>query len=187
MDLENLDFCKSALKDCHHIYHLASRAYGVGYSNSHHLEMLLHNEKITNNLLEALKSSSNIERLLVTSSSCVYDDQGPDLIPELPVFLNYPEQVNRGYGWANSRSKAKLLCDEIGIQLIILRPFNIYGERYKWRGDYSQAMPMLIFKMLSNKNINVWGSGNQKEIICMLMIVQLYLKNCLIYITRNNL
>ena len=98
-NLENFDFCKKAFYKCDHVYHLASRAFGIGYSNNHHLEMLLHNEKVTNNLIECLRFS-NIERLLVTSSSCVYDDNGPDIIPELPVFINNPEKANKGYGWA---------------------------------------------------------------------------------------
>ena len=37
-----------------HIYHLASRAYGIGFSEKS-LNLLLHNETITNNLLEVFK------------------------------------------------------------------------------------------------------------------------------------
>ena len=51
-NLENFDFCKKAFYKCDHVYHLASRAFGIGYNN--HLETLLHNEKITNNLIDCL-------------------------------------------------------------------------------------------------------------------------------------
>ena len=162
-NLENFDFCKKAFYKCDHVYHLASRAFGIGYNN--HLETLLHNEKITNNLIDCLRFSDT-ERLLVTSSSCVYDDNGPDVIPELPVFVDSPENANKGYGWAKRflECKTKILSEETGIKSIIVRPFNIYGERYKWRGESSQAIPMLVSKILSNNGVvDVWGSGNQKR------------------------
>ena len=63
------------------IFHLASRAYGIGYSQNNHLMSLIHNEKITNNLLEYFTKKPP-ERLLITSSSCVYSDDGPDIIAE---------------------------------------------------------------------------------------------------------
>ena len=38
----------------------------------------------------------------------------------------------------------------------------------------SQAIPMLVSKILSNNGVvDVWGSGNQKEIIYMQKIVQI--------------
>ena len=35
--------------------------------------------------------------------------------------------------------------------LSIVRPFNIYGDRYKWVGPKSQAIPMLINKVVRSK------------------------------------
>ena len=61
------------------IYHLASRAYGIGYSSKNHIETLLHNEKITNNLVEVF-TESKPENVLIASSSCVYKDGGPDTV-----------------------------------------------------------------------------------------------------------
>ena len=46
----------------------------------------------------------------------------------------------------------------------IVRPFNIYGERYKWVGSYSSAIPMLVKKIMDNNDpIYAWGSGNQRR------------------------
>ena len=92
------------------------------------------------------------ENLMITSSSCVYKDDGPETISERDLFEGNPENVNRGYGWAKRflECKTKILSEETGIKSIIVRPFNIYGERYKWRGEGSQAIPMLVSKILSN-------------------------------------
>ena len=72
---------------------------GVGYSAGNHLGILDHNERITNNLIHVL-SRKPVAWLLVTSSSCVYPDDGPDTVAELPLFTGEPEMANWGYGWA---------------------------------------------------------------------------------------
>jgi nucleoside-diphosphate-sugar epimerase len=147
------------------IYHLASRAFGVAYSEGRHMAILHHNETITNNLLAAM-SRTPPGQLLVASSSCVYPDDGPDTIPELPVFTGDPEAVNRGYGWAKRllEQKATLFGTETETPVAIVRPFNIYGERYNWAGQFSQAIPMLTKRVMDGENpVAVWGSGKQRR------------------------
>jgi len=164
-DLEEATFAMDALADSDVVFHLASRAYGVGYGRDHHLEILAHNERITTNVVEALEKHRP-KHVLITSSSCVYRDDGPDMIPELPLFDGEPEQVNRGYGWAKRflEQKAKLFSGESDVPVTIVRPFNIYGERYRWVGAYSQAIPMLVKKVMDGDNpVIVWGSGKQRR------------------------
>jgi nucleoside-diphosphate-sugar epimerase len=164
-DLERPDFAAEALAGCAVVFHLASRAYGVGYSHGRHTEILQHNERITNNLLEAA-ARHRPDRLLVTSSSCVYDDHGPDTVPELPLFEGEPEAVNWGYGWAKRflEQKSLIYARETGVPVTIVRPFNIYGERYHWAGDYSQAIPMLVKKVMDGDDpVVIWGSGRQRR------------------------
>ena len=164
-DLQNLNQARKSLKNAKNIYHLASRAYGVGYSSKNHVETLLHNEKITNNLLEIFEETKP-EKLLLASSSCVYEDHGPQIINERPLFEKDPERVNRGYGWAKRFLEQKfILLSELNkLDLKIVRPFNIYGERYKWVGEFSSAIPMLVKKVMDNEDpIIGWGSGNQRR------------------------
>lgn len=164
-DLEQPDFAAHALAGCDVVFHLASRAYGVGYSQKRHLHILQHNERITVNMLAAA-AKHRPRHLLVTSSSCVYDDNGPDSIPELPVFLGEPERANWGYGWAKRflEQASVILATETGIPVTIVRPFNIYGERYHWAGEFSQAIPMLVKKIMDGRDpVVVWGSGNQRR------------------------
>lgn len=164
-DLQDLSSVKKALNNAKNIFHLASRAYGVGYSSKNHIETLIHNEKITNNILEVFEKTKP-DNLLITSSSCIYMDDGPETIGERYLFEDEPEKVNKGYGWAKRFLEQKfLLLSEINqIKLKIVRPFNIYGERYRWVGEYSSAIPMLVKKILDDENpIYAWGSGNQRR------------------------
>lgn len=164
-DLERLDMMERALEGAEFVFHLASRAFGVGYSSTHHLAMLQHNERITNNLLDVLMRKP-VEHLLVASSSCVYSDVGPDTMPESPLFSGEPELANWGYGWAKRflEQKVAILARETGIAVTVVRPFNIYAERYRWLGDGSQAIPMLVKKVMDGDNpVTIWGSGTQRR------------------------
>jgi nucleoside-diphosphate-sugar epimerase len=164
-DLETSGAMERALDGAEIVFHLASRAYGIGYSSTHHFGLLQHNERISNNLLAVL-AQHPVAHLLVASSSCVYPDQGPETVAELPLFQGEPEYANRGYGWAKRflEQKAAILAEEFGIPLTIVRPFNIYGERYRWVDAASQAIPMLVKKVLDgDEPVIVWGSGRQRR------------------------
>ena len=165
VDLETVGSARAALAGAEVVFHLASRAYGVGHGAGRHGEILRHNERITDNVLNAVVTLRP-KHLLVTSSSCVYPDDGPDTVPELPLFCGEPEAANRGYGWAKRflEQKALLTAEETGVPLTIVRPFNIYGERYAWVGDSSQAIPMLVKKVMDgNDPVIIWGSGEQRR------------------------
>jgi nucleoside-diphosphate-sugar epimerase len=164
-DLERLEVMQAALAGAEIVFHLASRAYGIGYSASHHLTLIEHNERITNNLFHVL-ARQPVEYLLVSSSSCVYPDDAPTPLAELPLFAGEPEVANSGYGWAKRflEQKMLLLQKHTGINLTIVRPFNIYGERYTWLGEGSQAIPMLVKKVMDGDDpVVIWGSGNQRR------------------------
>jgi nucleoside-diphosphate-sugar epimerase len=164
-DLEQQAVMDAALGGAEIVFHLASRAYGVGFSAGNHLAILEHNERITNNLVATLRRRP-VAHLLVTSSSCVYRDDGPDTLDERPLFDGEPERANWGYGWSKRlmEQKALLLAREAGIALTIVRPFNIYGERYAWLGTNSQAIPMQVKKVLGGDDpVVIWGSGKQRR------------------------
>lgn len=164
-DLEDAAFAADALAGCDVVIHLASRAFGVGYSSAHHLDMLEHNERITNNLFAALRRSPP-RHVQVVSSSCVYPDDGPATVPELPLYTGEPERVNWGYGWAKRflEQKALIFQGQTGVPVSIVRPFNIYGERYNWVGEASQAIPMLVKRVMDGADpVVIWGSGRQRR------------------------
>jgi nucleoside-diphosphate-sugar epimerase len=164
-DLEQPEAMAVALQGAEVVFHLASRAYGVGYAAGNHLAILEHNERITNNLIHEL-AKRPVQHLQVVSSSCVYPDDGPDTVGELPLYTGEPEMANWGYGWAKRllEQKTLMLARETGIPLSIVRPFNIYGERYTWVGNASQAIPMQVKKVMDGDDpVVIWGSGTQRR------------------------
>ncbi len=92
----------------------------------------------------------------------------------LPDCLEEMARVRARYGtfavlgnhdhWYVPPGELTALFRESGIPLTIVRPFNIYGERYAWVGNASQAIPMLVKKVLDGDDpVVIWGSGAQKR------------------------
>jgi nucleoside-diphosphate-sugar epimerase len=163
--LEDSKFAKEALEGADVVFHLASRAYGVGFSQANNFEMFRFNDLINTNVLDAI-AVHKPEHALVTSSSCVYPDDGPTPMPDTYPFAGEPEKVNWGYGWAKRvlEQKAMIYQKETGVPITSVRPFNVYGERYFWVGQNSQAIPMLVHRVISGERpVMIWGSGNQRR------------------------
>lgn len=164
-NLEKPKFAKEALDGCEIVFHLASRAYGVGFSQKNNFEMFRFNDLINTNVLDAI-AAHRTKQALVVSSSCVYPDDGPTPMPDCLPITGEPERVNWGYGWAKRilEQKAIIYQKETGIPITVVRPFNIYGEHYNWVGDSSQAIPMLVKRILDGENpVVIWGTGNQRR------------------------
>ena len=147
------------------VFHLASRAYGVGFSQKNNFEMFRFNDLVNTNTLDAI-ALHRPNQALVVSSSCVYPDDGPTPMSDTQPVTGEPERVNWGYGWAKRvlEQKAVIYQKETGVPITVVRPFNIYGERYNWVGESSQAIPMLVKRVMDGENpIVIWGTGNQRR------------------------
>ncbi len=164
-NLEDPQFAIQSLAGAEYVFHLASRAYGVGFSQKNNFEMFRFNDLVNTHVLDAIAHHRPVQALVV-SSSCVYPDDGPTPMSDCQPFLGEPERVNWGYGWAKRilEQKAVIYHKETGIPITVVRPFNIYGEHYNWVGESSQAIPMLTKRLLEGENpMLIWGSGNQRR------------------------
>jgi len=162
-DLRDREAARRAVAGTAVVMHLAARAHGMLYSMRHDAEILRDNSVMTFNVLDACVELG-VERALMVSSSCVYDDDAPIPTPELPVYEGRPESVNEGYGWAKRllEIQSRYVFDRHGIPIAIVRPFNAYGGRYVWRGEASHVVPSLVKKVLDRSGpVVIWGTGRQ--------------------------
>jgi UDP-glucose 4-epimerase len=164
-DLTQPQAALEAIAGAEYVFHLASRAYGVGFSQKNNFEMFRFNDLVNTNVLDAIALHRPIQALVV-SSSCVYSDEGPTPMSDNQSITGEPERVNWGYGWAKRvlEQKAVIYAKETGVAITVVRPFNIYGEHYNWVGESSQAIPMLTKRLLDGENpMIIWGTGNQRR------------------------
>jgi UDP-glucose 4-epimerase len=164
-DLTQPPAAREGIAGAEYVFHLASRAYGVGFSQKNNFEMFRFNDLVNTNVLDAIAHHRPTQALVV-SSSCVYSDEGPTPMSDNQSITGEPERVNWGYGWAKRvlEQKAVIYSKETGVAITVVRPFNIYGEHYNWVGESSQAIPMLTKRLLDGENpMIIWGTGNQRR------------------------
>jgi len=145
------------------VINLAAHVAGIEYNRTHQATMLKENIQIAQVMLEAARLH-NIERFLTVSSACVYPHKALIPTPETEGMKGEPEPTNGGYGWAKRFSEilSKYYCDQFGMQIGIVRPYNAYGPGDHFDDADSHVIPALITRVMKNENpFSVWGSGNQ--------------------------
>ncbi len=165
-DLRERSVSETVTRDQDVVINLAATVAGVGYSYRHHGEML------TQNLLAALvpldaARVNGVARYLVVSSCCVYPQDAPVPTPETSGVIGEPEAVNAGYAWAKRvyELAGQYYGRDYGMQVTIVRPFNIYGGRYRWRSaEKTHVIPALVQRIVDGEDpLVVWGSGRQRR------------------------
>ena len=165
-DLRDRAVCDDVMPGQDVFINLAATASGVGFSRTHHGEMLINNVLCGLVPLESAARNA-VPHVVITSTSCVYPDDAPVPTPELDAFTGSPEQVNEGYGWAKRVQElaGAYLARERATQVTVLRPFNMYGANYPWRStERAHVIPALVKRILDGEDpLVVWGSGEQRR------------------------
>lgn len=147
-----------AIRDHDVVFHLAAHI-NVDESLANPYKTIMVNVAGTLNVLNAVRESGS--RLIYVSSCEVYGDghQGDGILNESAELLpNSP--------YAASKVAADRICHafakSFNIPVVILRPFNIFGERQK-SGQFGALIPILVRKALAGEQLSVYGDGKQER------------------------
>lgn len=139
------------------VFHLAANV-NVDESLKDPLSFLEVNVIGTHNILEAVKE--NHSRMIYASTCEVYGD-GHTLKPG--ELLDETAELSPNSPYAASKAAADRWCNayhkSFGVNVTIVRPFNIYGERQK-NGTFGALIPILVRKALLGETLTVYGDGN---------------------------
>jgi nucleoside-diphosphate-sugar epimerase len=140
-----------AFGDAEWVFHLAAMP-GLTRSWTHFDEYNRCNLRVTHRLLEALKPSKSLKRLIYASTSSVYGKyaSGDESLPTKPsspygITKLAGEQLCRVYG------------DEFGLPVVVLRYFSVYGPRQRPDMGYHK----FIAAVLRGEPITLTGDGLQ--------------------------
>ena len=161
--LEERDVCEPLDGDADFIFHLASPASPVDYSDMQ-VETLLANSLGTLNCLElALKCDA---RMLLASTSEVYGD--PQVSPQNEGYFGHVNPVGLRSCYDESKRFAEALCKAYerkqGADTVIVRIFNTYGSRMR-RND-GRVIPNFVCQSLEGEPLTIYGDGNQTRSFC---------------------
>lgn len=160
-DCKNFDSMVSLINNVDLVIHSAASIGGIEYWNNYSLTMLIENERITTTLFSAWLASSTKPRMIIMSSSQVYENS--------TVFPSVEEHTDSILPPTSAYGLQKLLLEKYtleanrlhGLQYTILRPFNAYGIGELTLKSGNHAIIELIAKIKRSNNIEIFGNGNQ--------------------------
>ncbi len=151
----DLDSCINATKNVDVILHLAA-FISVPDSIVHPTDCYETNVLGTLNILRAAQYNQ-VKRVIFSSSSAVYGSV------EETCTENTPCQPESPYG--HSKLIGELLCREFSrsthLSTVILRYFNVYGERQNPNGPYAAVVAQFKECMKKNIPLTIFGDGTQ--------------------------
>ncbi len=120
----------------------------------------------TRNCLEIAKK--NKAKFIFFSSSEIYGDPDKKNIPTNESYRGNVSPMGPRACYDESKRLGETLCyvynNYYNLHTNIIRPFNIYGPGMRQK-DY-RIFPNFISNILNNKNINIYGTGNQTRTYC---------------------
>ena len=146
---------KQALEGVEAIFHLAAHVT-IRDSFNAFVEDVRTNVMGTVNLLKCAEGS-RVKKFIFASSMAVYGNAD-----YLPIDENHAIEPVSPYGISKAASEiyVRRFCEYAGVQPIILRYFNTYGIR-QTLSPYVGVINIFIQKLLEEKNICIFGTGNQ--------------------------
>jgi len=115
----------------------------------------------TYNVLEATRKNGN--RLIFASTCEVYGD-GHDLNNEEALSEHSELRANSPY--AASKAAADRIAysyfKSFDIDLTIVRPFNIFGERQK-SGQFGALIPIIVSRAIKGEDLTIFGDGSAER------------------------
>ena len=149
------DVVKSAISDQDVVLHLAA-VMGVRRTLENPLDVLRVNIDGTRTLFEAA-THTNVERILVASTSEVYGDS-----PTPPYHESDETSPKTDYAVAKMADErfARAYGEEYGLDYTIVRYFNVFGPRQD-SSPYGYVVPRFVRKAVNGDTITIHGDGKQ--------------------------
>jgi GDP-L-fucose synthase len=162
-DLTDLEQCRRAVAGSDVVFNTAAQVGGIQYNRVHPGMLFYANASLGLHLLEASRLE-NVERFVLTSSTCVYPSDAPVPTREEYGLVGEPELNNIGYGWAKRTEElaGRFYAEEYGLSIATVRPTNLYGPRDHFDPEVSHVIPALIKRVMEVDDVlDVWGDGGQ--------------------------
>jgi UDP-glucose 4-epimerase len=139
-----------------YVYHLAAYA---AEGLSHFIKRFNYNNNLIGSV-NLINSAINtgVKCFVFTSSIAVYGSS-----PQLPMTEETPAHPEDPYGIAKLAVEQELaVCKEMfGLDYIIFRPHNVYGERQNIGDKYRNVVGIFMNQILQGKPMTVFGDGTQ--------------------------
>lgn len=163
-DLLKMRDCVYITHDKDYVFMCAAVSHGAKFIKENPLAMVTPNVIMNAQILDA-SYASGVKKFIFISSSAAYPDTKNIPTKEDDMFNGDPYNVYYAPGWMKRYMEimCKTYTEKIknGMQCIIIRPSNIFGEYDNFDPELSHVTAALIKKVAEHQNpLEVWGDGN---------------------------
>jgi len=141
-----------------YVFHCAAHTSGAHEMVTNPVAQITPNLFMNSLLLDAAPKNK-VKKVLLISSSAVYPEmEGP--ISEDKGFVGDPPSSYFGPAWMKRYTEklAEFYFKRYGIEVVIIRPSNVYGPYSSFDLEKSHVLPALIRKFVEKQDpIEVWG------------------------------
>lgn len=173
-DARDAEFLARQARGCDQIVAAAAKIGGISYFHEYAYDLLAENERIVASTFDAAMRTDNLERIVVVSSSMVFECVDTFPSKEGDQFRFPPPRSTYGFQKLASEYFAKGAHEQYGLPYTIVRPFNCVGIGEKRAlggreipsGNVTLAMshvvPDLVQKVLRAQDpLHILGTGEQ--------------------------
>jgi GDP-L-fucose synthase len=145
--------------DIDYVFHCAAHTSGAHEMVTNPVAQILPNLFMNTLLLDAA-ASNKVKKFVFISSSAVYPDMDRPMAEEL-AFTDDPPENYFGPAWMKRYAEklAEFYFKRYGMEVLIIRPSNVYGPYSSFDLERSHVLPALIRKFVEKQDpIEVWGT-----------------------------
>tara|TARA_B100000965_G_scaffold19470_1_gene14574 strand:+ start:36389 stop:37339 length:951 start_codon:yes stop_codon:yes gene_type:complete len=155
-DIRNLDFCKKITKSADTVIMCAAVSSGSMIIQNNPMYHVDDNIKMNLNILKAC-SVNRVKKFVFISSNTVYPISKKPMKEKDVNYSLFHKYFNVGWMKIFSEKLCEMYKNKMNI--LIIRPGNIYGPHDKFDPIRSKVIAALINKFEKKKSIEIWGNG----------------------------
>ena len=173
-NLKNLNFCREITKSMDIVIMSAAVSSGAMVMQKNPLFHVDDNIIMNLNILKA-SSENNVKKFIFISSNTVYPVSIKAMTEKDVDYSLFDKYFN--VGWMKIFSEKMCQMYKNKMNILVIRPGNIFGPNDKFDVMKSKVIPSLIRKFETKKTIEIWGDGKDiKDFIYIEDFVTILLK-----------
>ena len=140
-----------------YVFHIAAEAR-IGPSIENPIEAVSINSVGTCTVLQYAREAG-VKRVVYSSTSSAYGLQEPPHVEALPDDCLNPYSVSK----VNGEKLCTMYTNLFGLETIIFRYFNVYGNRQPLKGQYAPVIGIFLRQLDREEQLTIVGDGEQRR------------------------
>lgn len=159
-DLRIPENCRSAVRGCGIVIHLAAPTGGIAFSSAHPASQYRDCSLINLHMLEAARAEG-VEKFVALGNLLAYPATCPSPLREERLLDGPIAPTHQGIGMAKRDLVllAQMYHREFGLNVINVLSANAYGPGDRFDPLHSHVIPATIMKCYRDEDLVVWGDG----------------------------